>query len=478
MKTRNHLMNLDLLLVTLLGFMTWHIQMGSVIPLSFVLLRLFTTFSLSDRKKSTWLPLTICSAWMMLTFFTENSRMMETVYMAPVYKIVRSASLLLGGTELKWIKTATDLSFDTVEQSVVLAFTFVLTIFNIAWLLLYPVIEYLMQWKKKEFVCSNESNNNIFFIVAYFLLTIVLAHIINVGPRGQSIGVLNIIFFFLSGLPILLYFKGVKAVSKHFKFYSALTGIFICAYVLGCEMEHYSSLVGLVILPPLLYHLICKDNKIEMQYKDWILFIFAGISFGVAQFGCLWVRMLLLMASVLIYGYATYMFMIQTQRTKKYSMVLFLTLGFILPTLILGYNQYTVLDSRRLIKYEQYHYAASGVLITYNPATNTCGLRDRYGEILSSEYNEFVHMEEMRKPFVKIRQGNYWGIFDIEKNKIVVEPKFTDIIPHGKNTYKLLLDNDTCTYFHIKPYYYSGYDDEELWKISDNSNIELPNACF
>ena len=154
-------------------------------------------------------------------------------------------------------------------------------------------------------------------------------------------------------------------------------------------------------------------------------------------------------------------------------MVLFLTFGFILPTLILGYNQYTVLDSRRLIKYEQYHYAPSGVLITYNPATNTCGLRDRYGEILSSEYNQFVHMHEACKPFVKIQQNSYWGIYDIEKNKVVVKPQFMDIIPYGENTYKLILGSDSCTYFHTNSYYYSGYSDNELWEISENPENSL-----
>lgn len=466
MITRNILMKSDLILVTLLGFLTWHIQI-SIIPLSFILLRLFTSFSLADRKKTTWLPLSLCVAWMMLIFFSKNDNFMDFLYIEPVYKLVRSIMLLFGVSELRWTDHTKELSFDTLELSITSVLTATFSIFYIAWLLLYPIIEYLIQWKKKEFVNLNRVKNNTVFIVVYFMLTLVLAK--NIAPTTQ-----NFVFFMLSfsGLLVLLSFKGIKEVSNRFKLYSSLFGIFVCAYVLGCEMKQDSSFVGVVVLPPLLYYTICKNNKIEMQYRDWAFLVFAGMSFGIAQSYNLWPRILLLATSAFSYGYETYIFHIRSEKNKKYSTVLFLTLAFILPTLTIGYNQYSVLDSHRLKKYENYIYAPNGILWTYNPATNVWGLRDRYGEILPCKYDAIAQIDHS-KPFVTIREGRYIGIYDIEKNKVIIEPKYTNFIPYGWNTYKLESDNDTCTYFHIGPHYYSKYSDSELWKISDNPKYEF-----
>lgn len=103
-----------------------------------------------------------------------------------------------------------------------------------------------------------------------------------------------------------------------------------------------------------------------------------------------------------------------------------------------------------------YLYGNNGVLVTYNPITEKRGLRDRYGEIIPCQFDRLTFMNNYYKPFVKVCQEGNWGVFDIEKNKLIIEPIYTKIEKFGENSYRLT-DKDGCNRnLQIKPYYLQG----------------------
>lgn len=106
----------------------------------------------------------------------------------------------------------------------------------------------------------------------------------------------------------------------------------------------------------------------------------------------------------------------------------------------------------------------------YNPKTEKYGLRDRYGEILPCKYDAVVHMSSQYKPFVKVLEKGLWGICDIEKNELIIEPEFVKIEPYSTNHHRLVYQDGGISYFQSNPYYYSGYDNSDLWQI-----VEFPN---
>lgn len=148
----------------------------------------------------------------------------------------------------------------------------------------------------------------------------------------------------MSGLPLIMYLKERKPLSHTFKIYAVIVAIFYCAYVIGGQMLYYPSLIGLLLLPSLFHYCVCRFRGVHMQYMDWCVLIVAGMSFWVAQHGCNWLRVLLLSISAIAYGYEVYHFL-KCGQSKKLSIAMFIVIAFILPTLTIGYNQYTVLKA-------------------------------------------------------------------------------------------------------------------------------------
>lgn len=70
--SQHNMMILDLILVSIFGLSMWHVPMGELFPLSLVLLRIFTTFSLQDKRKSNWLPIALYTLWMMVITFADK----------------------------------------------------------------------------------------------------------------------------------------------------------------------------------------------------------------------------------------------------------------------------------------------------------------------------------------------------------------------------------------------------------------------
>jgi len=465
------MMILDLLLVSIIGLSVWHTIMGKLLALSFIVLRIFTTFSLQDKRKSNWLPIALNSLWMLL-FFVNDNHILNIFIINPALQLVKVLLAFIGCTGLGTIDEIAELNAETPQTAVLTMLTYSVSIFYYLWILLYPIVVYFKQWKRKEFTDTKILNGSVVLVIGYIVFAFITSAIVSLNRGYLMIGQYNAWMFIMAGLPLTMYLKEKKHLSGRCKMYLVMLAIFYCAYIIGKEMTYSLSMVGIVMLPALFYYVICKAKGVQLKYKDWSILLIGSIAFLIAQDGCNWVRILFLSISAVAYGYEAFS-LSKKGISKKFALMVFLTTGVVLPSMALGYNQYSVLNARKLYKYNNYLYAHNGVLVIYNPTTKKYGLRDRYGEIIPCLFDWLTSMDNYNKPFVKVRKGKHWGVFDIEKNKLIIEPVYTKIEKFSKNSYRLT-DEDGCNrYLQIKPYYYSGYEDEELWQIIDNPNEYL-----
>lgn len=335
--TQRNMMILDLVLVTVFGLSVWHMPMSAVFPFSLVLLRLFATFSLQDKRKSNWMPIAMYSLWMIIVTIADNAYMLEEMVLNPVLRIVKVFLAFFGCSELGLVDDFDELCMNTPQIATATILTILLSMFYYFWLLFYPIVVYVRQWRKKEFSDNKWMNGSFGLMIGYAIAVIILMIIAESGQRYLGFGRYNVWLFFMSGLPLVMYLKERKPLTQTFKVYAVIVTIFYCAYVIGEEMDYYPSLVGLLLLPSLFYYAACKYKGIQIGYKDWCILLFAGMSFWVAQYGWNWLRILLLTISAVAYGYEVHRFF-KHGHSKKLSVGLFLVIAFLLPTLTIGYN--------------------------------------------------------------------------------------------------------------------------------------------
>ena len=84
------------------------------------------------------------------------------------------------------------------------------------------------------------------------------------------------------------------------------------------------------------------------------------------------------------------------------------------------------------------------------------GIRDRYGLILPAEYY-YIDLLIPTKPYCKVRKLDGWKIYDLEKQKLISDEEFTDVIPYGEYSF-LLMSEQGDRYLKI-PHVYSRFSD-------------------
>ena len=100
-------------------------------------------------------------------------------------------------------------------------------------------------------------------------------------------------------------------------------------------------------------------------------------------------------------------------------------------------------------------------------AGDTGGLRDRYGVILPVDKYNRIELLTPSKPYCKVRKDGKWQIYDIERQELVSDEWFEEIIPCDEYVYRLKSQNGD-KYLSLRWYY--NPDGEQTAKIVD----ELP----
>ena len=464
--TQRNMMMFDLFLTSLFGLAVWHTPMRGLFPLSLVLLRLFATFSLQEKEKGNWLLVVLNALWLVPLAASNERFIFETYIIYPVAQLIKTFMLFIGYSGLSDVRRFLSMEPETSQEIIVKIMVILASLFYYLWLLLYPVAVYIRQWRRKEFTDTRAINGRIGLIVGYMIAVLVLSCICD--SYFKFIGQYHLWLFLMALLPFAMFLKEKRPMGDTCRMYLKFVTIFYCAYILGTEMGYSNSFIGL-LLPVLFYRLVCRTKGVHMQYRDYCILLIASVAFMVAQYGCNWVRVLFLSISAVAYGYEAYVFF-RSGQSKRLAFAVFIATGFILPTLALGYNQYTVLDARKISIS-----ADRGVLRTYNPSTYNYGLRDRYGELVPCEYDQLALIDHYNTSLVKVRLGKYWGFYDIEEGRMAVEPVYVKVEKESKNYLRLITEEGSISYMQLRRYGRSRSDDEESWRIVDYPSEELMN---
>ena len=221
-------------------------------------------------------------------------------------------------------------------------------------------------------------------------------------------------------LPVVVYFVGLFRKSlnasslswkdalgavlwkdREARLYCQMLLIAIGAWHIGLYMNLRLCLLGCIILSPLSYYLLDKyvgsGNQSSDIVKSSVGKIFL-MTLGMAVFFYaqglvgMW-RVWMLLASFVIVAYVCW------QRFGKNGLAITslwsaLYLGAVLPTMSIGYNQYTCIGYGR-----QGHSTLTpfrGIIFIEDSKTGKIGLRDRYGMLVKPEYESIVKMPNHR----------------------------------------------------------------------------------
>jgi hypothetical protein len=152
------------------------------------------------------------------------------------------------------------------------------------------------------------------------------------------------------------------------------------------------------------------------------------------------IKILLLSASVLL-SFLMAIIITKGKREPLKWLLVTVVAGIILPSVCLGYTVFSNNNVKRLDLLEA-KYNLTGVMKVQDSLGNI-GLRDRYRMIIPAEYSD---IQDYELPYLKVKKGDYWGIWNTQYAGFVKGNYDYAIIGYDIKPYE-----DMC--FHVKPEY-------------------------
>lgn len=343
----------------------------------------------------------------------------------------------------------------------------VFTIAYLLWLIIFPLVIYLVLFFKKKLRSSRWNWKKICITLGlYCLFSATLLMRYNIAPMSKYfLGWLWLLSVAL--IPILsrLRWNGLTLWCLRFLIIESL---FMVDIIAGLTMEPVTSLVAIVVSLPLFYYFVGYKwsgcNKTNLKFCLYMLVV-SGIAFWTAQYGAGEVRCIILILSFGLTGCVSLLFWDFTRKITL-AITILIVCSLILPSIALGYNQFACFDAKRIYNFKDYGYSPRGLIMVRSG--KHYAIRDRFGYIMTPKYDAVESMGDWTKPFVKINEDGKWGVYDIEHQEVVVEPYYEDIIPYGDNSWILMDEYSESTGWHdffVSPDYYYRY--RECGEVSD-----------
>ena len=353
-------------------------------------------------------------------------------------------------------------SMDSVRGAELHELLNILSIVGYIWLVIYPLAVYIYKRVKKQLVPGTMGIWKCIGLCAYiFGCTIVSSIVLSVSYK-TTIG-MAVLAFMLMLIPSIFYRNNIKEMFTRGEVAYLLTlAMFSVGYVCGIGLE-LKSAITVCTLPSAFFALMNWYIRRETTYKDILLIVGASVVFWCAQYTTNMVRISMLLLSLALMAVAVIRFAIDTKKNWA-SAGLYVMIALVMPVFCLGYNPYSVLEAGRAWHFDKYYGSPDGILCVR--AGDTGGLRDRYGVILPLEYDR-IELLTPSKPYCKVRKDGKWQIYDIERQELVSDEWFEDVIPCDEYVYRLKTQNGD-KYLSLRWYY--NPDGEQTAKIVD----ELP----
>lgn len=317
MKHKIQLVDLTLCLLWVLAILgSRHVTYNLIIIVTvlFVITRIATSFELAQLEKRSWMPIV-------------------------GYMLMCGLSILLGKSfgvcEMgQYIYPIFGLEYNQMMASVIMVILF-------CWLIILPIIIYLILLFKKNTVKTSWSKTD------------------------------------LMGA---LLWKDKRA-----KTYSVILLTATVAMLIGLSMNARLCMLACMVAPLITYTALAKHY--HMEKKKWWMLLLAMLVFHQAQLFSGIIRLGMLAVTLLLVGHLCYLIM---KRTNNMSLSFLMTvyLGVMLPSICIGYNQYACINYARKGFYTLLPFR--GIFYVSDSTGYMYGLRDRYGLLLEPQYERIV----------------------------------------------------------------------------------------
>lgn len=191
---------------------------------------------------------------------------------------------------------------------------------------------------------------------------------------------------------------------------SMVLPIFV-AFLIGYEMQEYLSFYALMSIPLVGYYFWNRHIGRDPNWIEYAALLVGVYVFDKAQYKVDDERIVYLATSAIII-FAVSCWMLYISRRLVLSLLAFVMMAFLLPTVSLGYNVYQSIDGARSINYTNvglsnkkgYMYIKRNVVIN-GKTERRMGVRNRYHTTIPCEY-KFVLPTKMFSPFATCIKEN------------------------------------------------------------------------
>ncbi len=198
--------------------------------------------------------------------------------------------------------------------------------------------------------------------------------------------------------------------------YFALMLVVVGTLYAGLAMYKLVNEFACLVAPTLSYWILLRYYKIPSE-KLWLMVVGMLLFLYAQPLAGLW-RIVMLAASFAIVAYMCSRFY-RIKRLLALSLVATIYWGVLLPSLAIGYNQYTCINYGRRNPYTVESYR--GILFIKDPETGSVGLRDRYGLLVKPKY-EYIDYHGRNSLFgiteLELHKHGYYLIYNIWDNSI------------------------------------------------------------
>lgn len=420
--------------------------------LLFPAVRVWISFLMKRQSKLMIVPIVVLALLTSCMFLDRSPRYL--LFVGPWETLLTSIGALFGMNSVRGVEFH-ELLGEVCKN--------IISIVGYIWLVIYPLAAYIYKRAKKQLVPGSMGAwKSVGLCVYIFGCTIVSSIVLSVSDK-TTIG-MAVLTFMLMLIPTIFYRNNIKEMFTRGEVVYLLTlAMFTVGYVCGIGLE-LKSAITVCTLPAACFALINWYIRRETSYKDILLIVGASVVFWCAQYTTNMVRISMLLLSLALMAVAVIRFAIDTKKNWA-SAGLYVMIALVMPVFCLGYNPYSVLEASRAWHFDKYYGSPDGILCVR--AGDTGGLRDRYGVILPIDRYNRIELLTPSKPYCKVRKDGKWQIYDIERQELVSDEWFEDVIPCDEYVYRLKTQNGD-KYLSLRWYY--NPDGEQTAMIVD----ELP----
>ena len=420
--------------------------------LLFPAVRIWISFLMKRQSKLMIVPIVVIALLASCMFLDRGPRYL--LFVGPWETFMTSIGALFGMNSVRSVEFH-ELLGEVCKK--------IISIVGYIWLVIYPLVAYIYKRAKKQLVPGSMGTwKSVGLCVYIFGCTIVSSIVLSVSDK-TTIG-MAVLAFMLMLIPTIFYRNNIKEMFTRGEVVYLLTlAMFTVGYVCGISLE-LKSAITVCILPAAFFALMNWYIRRETSYKDILLIVGASVVFWCAQYTTNMVRISMLLLSLALMAVAVIRFAIDTKKNWA-SAGLYVMIALVMPVFCLGYNPYSVLEASRAWHFDKYYGSPDGILCVR--AGDTGGLRDRYGVILPIDRYNRIELLTPSKPYCKVRKDGKWQIYDIERQELVSDEWFEDVIPCDEYVYRLKTQNGD-KYLSLRWYY--NPDGEQTAMIVD----ELP----